>query len=206
MSSFVRNIRKFRRADGGNATIEFVLLFPVFIFLFLVGFESGYYMVRNVVLERAVDIAVRDIRLGNGRIPQFDDLKANICNNAGILPDCVNSIQIEMQQVDITPGSVASMQTAARCVDKQSTADSLTGTTYDLGAVNSMMIVRVCSLQQPLFPTTSLGVGMGVDSEGNYAMVTTTAFVNEPGTRATAIPTGGGSGGSGSGGTLGGNP
>jgi Flp pilus assembly pilin Flp len=188
---------RFRRQESGSATIEFVLLFPVIIALFMMGFESGYYMVRNVMLERAVDIAVRDVRLGNGRVPNFDDLKVNICNNAGLLPDCVNSIQIEMQEVAITPGGTVPMQTDARCVDRMSTDDSLTGTTYDVGQINSMMIVRVCTLQQPLFPTTSIGAGLGVDIEGNYAMVATSAFVTEPGTRAFAAPlsSGGGSGG-----------
>ena len=183
MSFPTRLLRRFRRQEDGNATIEFVFLFPIIISIFLIGFESGYYMVRNVMLERAVDIAVRDVRLGNGRIPQFDDMKANICNNAGLLPDCKNSIQIEMQEVAITPGGIATMQGDARCVDRQSTEDSLTGTTYDVGGINSMIIVRVCTLQQPLFPTTSIGAGLGVDSEGNYAMVATTAFVTEPGTR-----------------------
>ena len=164
------------------------------------GFESGYYMVRNVMLERAVDVAIRDVRLGNGRVPVFRDLKERICNQAGILPDCVNSLQIEMQTVAITPGGTAPMQTAARCVDKLSTADPETGTTYDLGAQNSMMIVRVCALMDPLFPTTGLGTGVRLYN-GEYALVATTAFVNEPGTRATAPyfpdgpPVGGESGG-----------
>jgi len=32
---------RFRRGQDGNATIEFVFLFPAFIFLFLTGFEAG---------------------------------------------------------------------------------------------------------------------------------------------------------------------
>lgn len=175
------------------------MLFPLIIAVFMMGFESGYYMVRNVMLERAVDIAIRDVRLGNGKVPNFADLKVNICNNAGLLPDCVNSIQIEMQEIAIAPGGTAPMQSDAKCVDRQSTEDSLTGTTYDVGQINSMMIVRVCTLQQPLFPTTSIGAGLGVDSEGNYAMVATTAFVTEPGTRAFAAPLSGGGGGGGGG-------
>jgi len=47
-------------------------------------------------------------------------------------------------------------------------------------------MVRVCALSKPLFPTTGFGVGMQVDPDGNYAMVATTAFVNEPGNRTVA--------------------
>lgn len=186
MSIYRNRLRAFRKEQDGNATIEFVVLFPAFVFLFLTGFESGYYMVRNVMLERAVDVAVRDVRLGNGKVPQFAALKERICEQATIIPDCKNSIQIEMQNIAIAPGGTAAVRTAAKCVDHLSTEDSITGTTYDVGEQNQMMMVRVCALSKPLFPTTGIGVGMQVDSLGNYALVATTAFVNEPGNRGMA--------------------
>jgi len=186
MSCFVNKFRRFRRKEDGSATIEFVLLFPVFMSLFLLGFESGFFMVRNVIFERAVDIAIRDVRLGNGRVPEFDDLKANICSNALLLNDCVDNIQIEMQTVQIVPGGIDPLRTPTRCVDTLSDEDQSQFTTFDLGEQNSMMVVRVCSLMEPFFPTTRLGAGLGVDVEGNVAMVITSAFVNEPGTRDTA--------------------
>ena len=182
--------RKFKKAQEGSATIEFVFLFPVFIFIFLMGFEAGYYMVRSVLLERGVEIAVRDVRLGNGKVPNFNVLKQKICNEAAIIPDCLNSIQIEMQPIAIAPGGTAPVNTRAKCVDRLSTVDPATATTYDVGSENQMMMVRVCALSKPLFPTTGIGVGMKVDAEGNYAIVSTTAFVNEPGNRAFApVPT-----------------
>lgn len=183
LSGFLRRYRSFRKGQNGNATIEFVFLFPVFIFLFLTGFESGYFMVRNVMLERAVDVAIRDVRLGNGNVPDFDDMKLSICQQAAIIPDCVNSVQVEMQSIAITPGSTTALRAPARCVDRASTDDSITGTTFDVGLENQMMMVRVCALMQPLFPSTGIGVGMRVDAEGNYAIVATTGFVNEPGNR-----------------------
>ena len=186
MSSLSKNDQSFIEDQEGTATIEFVFLFPVFISLFLMGFESGYYMVRNVMLERAVDVAVRDVRLGNGRVPEFEALKDKICRQAAMIPDCMKSVQIEMQPVAISPGGTAVMVGPTKCVDRASTEDSLTGTTYDAGQENEMMIVRVCALSKPLFPSTGIGVGMKVDAEGNYAIVATTAFVNEPGNRAIA--------------------
>ena len=176
-------LTSFKKREDGNATIEFVFLFPAFMFLFLTGFESGYYMVRNVMLERAVDVAVRDVRLGNGSVPRFEKLKERICEQASIIPDCVNSVQIEMQSVAITPGSTTAVNGPVRCVDRLSEEDPETGTIYDAGNENELMIVRVCALSQPLFPTTRLGVGMKVDVEGNYAIVATSGFVNEPGNR-----------------------
>ena len=185
--------RMLRKNQDGSATIELVFLFPVFIFLFLTGFEAGYYMVRHVIVERAVEMAVRDVRLGNGKVPSFALLKAKICNQASIIPDCMNSIQIEMQPIAIAPGGTQPVRTAAKCIDQLSTDDPVTGTTYDVGQENQMMMVRVCALSKPIFPTSAIGSGMQMDANGNYAIVTTTAFVNEPGNRAGPAPQNGSS-------------
>jgi len=197
------SLRKFKKDEDGNPTIEFIIFLPLFMFLFIVMFEAGYYMVRGIMLERGVDVAVREVRLSNGAVPDYPTLKKIICNQAGILPDCENSVQIQMEQVPIAPGGIASFNAPARCVDVKSSDDASTGTTYDTGAQNQLMVVRVCALMQPLFPTTGIGAGMGVDSEGNYAIVRTAAFVTEPGSRAvfdsTASGSGGASTGSGSG-------
>lgn len=42
------------------------------------------------------------------------------------------------------------------------------------------MLVRVCALFEPFFPTTGLGMMMRYNARGDYALVATTAFVNEP--------------------------
>ena len=185
----------FRRREEGSASIEFVLLFPMIMFLFLTGFESGYYMVRNVMVERALDIAIRDVRLGGSKVPDLVGLKKNICANAGILPDCMNSLQIEMSPVAVEPGAIAAESGPIRCIDKGSNMDPSTATTYSIGGENEMMLVRVCALSQPLFPTTRLGLGMRVDGFGNYAIVAVAAFVNEPGQRTLDDSTAGGGGG-----------
>jgi len=180
----LNKICKLRDDENGSATIEFVILFPMIMFMFLTAFEAGYYMVRNVMLERAVDIAVRDVRLSKGQVPNFADIKARICEEALVLPNCLQNVQVEMRSIPIEPGSIAAMQGPSRCVDLDSTTDPANGTVYQTGQQNETMVVRVCALAQPMFPTTQLGLGMAKDAQGNYAIVATTAFVNEPGNRA----------------------
>lgn len=187
MSVLFKKFARFGRREEGSATIEFVFLFPLFMTLFLMGFESGFYMVRNVMLERSVDIAVRDIRLGNGKVPEMAALKERICEVGTIIPDCENSVQVYMTRLDPTPGSVAAIAGPARCVDKSSTEDQDQFTSYDVGDVNSLMFVQVCAVAEPFFPTTGIGIGMQKSElAGNYAIVASAAFVNEPGTRAIA--------------------
>lgn len=216
MRPFVNKYARFRAREDGSATVEFVFLFPLFILIFLMGFESGYYMIRNVLLERAVDISVRDIRLGNGRVPSYDIVRDQICENTIIIPDCRNTIHIYMEEVPIAPGSIAAVAGPARCINRYSEDDQFDGTDYNVGGVNTMMIVQVCAVVSPLFPGIGVGLGLqraelGVDIEGyedagQAAIVATTAFVTEPGTRAMlpdpSQPMGGGSdGGGGAGGS-----
>lgn len=183
-----RRFHAYKSSEDGTATVEFVLLFPIFVFLFLMGFEAGYYMVRTVMLERAVDLAVRDVRLGNGNIPEYRLLKANICAEAGVIPNCMDSVQVDLREVDAVPGGTIPMRNDAICNDKTQDAQFNTRNTYyDVGSANNVMMLRVCALSEPLFPTTGIGVGMRTAETGDdYAIVATALFVNEPGDRGIA--------------------
>lgn len=177
-------LARFRQKEDGNATIEFVFWFPLFMFIFMMGFESGYYMVRNVMLERGVDQAARSVRLSNGSVPDLATLKMNVCQGAAIIPDCVNSLQIELEPVTKAPGGVAAaVGNSIRCIDKEAPPDVDQTGDFATGVQNQLMIMRVCALSKPFFPTTGIGAGMRIDSLGNYAIVATAAFVNEPGNR-----------------------
>ena len=208
MSFLKKNIRIYRRKEDGSATVEIVFLFPLFMSIFLMGFESGFYMVRNVMVERAVDISVRDIRLGNGNVPEYADIIQRICDAAVVLPDCENTVHIHMEEVAISPGAIAALDDAARCLNWYSDEPQYDDSEYEVGQANTMMLVQVCATVSPFFPTTGLGLKLqNSELSGDMAIVATTAFVNEPGTRAMApyTPpiggggTGGGTGGGGSG-------
>jgi len=64
------------------------------------------------------------------------------------------------------------------CVDRS--ADVQPVLEFDSGAANEMMLVRVCAVFDPFFPTTGLAAQMSLDSTGAYALVATSAYVNEP--------------------------
>ena len=177
-SSLLRRSSRLRRDESGASSIEFVILFPVFMSVFFAGFESGYLMVRNVMLERSVDLAVRDLRLGDPVPPTFDQFKQSICENAFFISNCNTRVQVQLRPVDMTtwgplPGD-------PRCVDVENPLEPFDPTQYNVGGNNELMMVRVCALFRPMFPTTGPALDMQYDSEGNYALVVTTAFVNEP--------------------------
>ncbi len=174
---FSRWLRRFRRQEDGSVTIEFVILFPAFLTIFLSATEAGIMMVRNVMLERGVDIAVRSLRLGSPS-PDFDQLRTAICDNAFLISDCANTVQVELQPINTTTWT--GLDNNPKCIDVTSQIAPVDATTYTLGSQNQIMVVRVCALFDVFFPSTSWGIAMPEFDDGRYALVSSSIFVNEP--------------------------
>jgi len=167
--------RGFRREDG-TATIEFVLTVPVLLTIFMASFESGLLMVRSIMLEQSVDMTMRELRLGHYMAPSSDQLKEEICSRTVIFRDCEDQIMIEMRRINT--GSWSMPATQVTCIDRDEEVQPVTA--LQIGQQNDVMLVRVCVIQDAMFPTTGIGLGLAVDSEGGYALTSTTAFVTEP--------------------------
>lgn len=101
MKQFIHTLRHFRRDEDGNATVEFAILFPFFIFMFCAAVELGMITFRHSMLERGLDLAVRDVRLTTGANFQHNDIKDLTCQYAGFLPDCDTQLHLEMQPLDM---------------------------------------------------------------------------------------------------------
>lgn len=173
--------RRFRlwpraRREDGNATIEFVILFPMFVFILVSATEIGFITLRHTMLERAVDLTVRDIRLGTGTAPQYKDIKDTICDRAGVIPKCKDNLKIEMIRMDLR--AWAQPPASYDCVNHEEEVQPVR--TFTNGMDNEMMLLRICALFKPVFPLSGLGRDLQTDSSGYVAMVTATAFVQEP--------------------------
>ena len=169
---------RFRRDESGTSTVEFVILFPLFMAIFFAAFESGYLMLRNVMLERSVDLAVRELRLGDPNPPTDVEFRQQICDNAYYVSDCNNRVMVELRPVDMTTwGPLPGPATCTNISDP----DSIQPPPYLTGGNNELMMVRVCALFEPMFPTTGLGLAMRrLPERPEYALIVTTAYVNEP--------------------------
>ncbi|PRY25264.1 TadE-like protein [Aliiruegeria haliotis] len=180
----VRHATGFFRRESGNSTVEFVIVMPLFLVLFMSTFELGLIMVRQVMLDRATDITVRTLRLGFWEISEDSDearevherMKDFICDNASILPDCENNLMIELSPVSTETWQP--LPSTATCVDKEEDVQPLT--TFKNGTDNELMMVRVCALFEPVFPYHHLGMRLPrYDADHSY-MISVSAFVNEP--------------------------
>lgn len=174
--------------DRGTASIEFVFIIPVIMMIFMASFESSLYMARHVMLERSVDIVVRDIRLGNLDDLNHSELKEVICERSAMgisVQNCVDSMRIWMQPINTA--DFAMIAPPRGCVDRAEPIDPLAPepdpSEFRFGSDNEIMLMRICLKETPMFPTTIVGAGLIADGEedGSYAILTTTVFVNEPG-------------------------
>lgn len=165
----------FRLADG-TASIEFVLIIPVVMAVFMAGFESGLLMTRHIMLERAVDMTMRELRLGHLVDPTHDSLKTEICSRTVVISDCENVIRIHLQTISTADWSLPSDEPT--CVDR---AEEITpDIALDPGSESDLMLVRVCVVVDAIFPTSGIGLRLQKDDQNGYGLVSVSAFVNEP--------------------------
>ncbi|MEO1307642.1 MAG: TadE/TadG family type IV pilus assembly protein [Pseudomonadota bacterium] len=173
-----RALRRFWRNTEGSPTVEFVIVFPAFMVLFVSSFEAGLMQIRATMLERGVDMAVREIRLSTSTPPTYDDVKRMVCDGAGLIPNCLDSIRLEMRRISPHTGSM-NVPVQAQCVDRQEPVEPVEFD--DVGDENDLMLLRVCVLFRPLAPTTGLGYQLANgDADGEYALVSMSAYVSEP--------------------------
>lgn len=164
-------------SEEGTATIPFVIFVPFFLTLVIASVEMGLLMVRSVMLERGLDMAVRDLRLGLTASPSYEQLKQNICNNAGIIPNCMATMHLELRRVSKVTWEPLS--SGATCINRVEDPDP--DVSFETGVSNDMMLIRACVKFRPMFDLTGVVFHADtLDSAGDYALVSATAYVNEP--------------------------
>ena len=176
MSRMQKACRHFRRAEDGNATVEFAVYFTVFFMILAAGVEVAYMNLRHAMLERGVDLAVREIRLSTGHIPSYAEVRDRICEEATVLDECGDNLQLEM--VEVNPRQFSSMPGPSDC--RNAAQDPRPYRNFVHGAENKLMLLRACLKYKPMIPFTSLGAELNIDDEGYAQMIVTSAFVQEP--------------------------
>jgi hypothetical protein len=175
--AFKNFLHRFRRDERGTASLEFVLVAPFFLGIMIFSIELGFVTMRATFLERGLDMAVREVRLGTGTAPQHDDIKQIICDNTIIINDCASNLQLEMRPADIR--NFTALDQTADCTDQAEPAKPVRE--FVPGQQNELMLLRACLKYNPLFPASVLGSQLiNNDSSGQAALIATTAFVQEP--------------------------
>lgn len=168
---------QFLGRDHGTATVEFVIVVPLVLAFLFSSIDFGVVMLRQVFLDRSVDIAVRQVRLGNVPDSGFDAFRDMICAGTILIPNCQASISIEMRPVDTV--TWAGLDSPAECINREQ--DISPTLQFDAGdGGQELMLIRVCIVADPFLDMTGLVLGMPLDASGAYHIVSHAAFANEP--------------------------
>jgi len=170
-------VRKFRTEDG-NSSIEFAMVFPVFIVLFMSVIEMGVMMTRYMMFERALDVTVREMRLASSGSYTQDEIKRAICDETLIVASCRDALQIEMERLDENEANWSFPSMNAVC--KNRVEEIVPATTFQPGASHDTMYVRACLSVEPMFPWAGIGATLSKDDSGAYNMIAQSAFSVEP--------------------------
>ena len=177
LRKFYKGLRRLGLSESGAATVEFVVVFPFFVGVFVSAYEVAVMNMRAVMLERATDVVVREIRLTGGGDLNYDRVVEAICERTLMIPQCVDSTKIELRPVDTTTWD--GLTNDLSCIRREETIQA--PIRFRNGVENEMMLMRVCSIVQPLFPTFGVGRSIPRDESGeHYRLIASTAFVNEP--------------------------
>lgn len=180
MIKLLNTIRRFRRAERGNVTVEFALMFPVFIMILTSSIEMGVITIRQTLLERGLDIAMREVRVGTGANYTHDQVRAMICDGAAIFEDCEQNLRLEMVPND--PRNYTRLPNTVDCAQHSTGGNEVLNPVrnFAAGQSNELVIVRACMLYDPIFPTSQLALERTTDQNGKSALVAVSAFTQEP--------------------------
>lgn len=173
-------LSRFRRSRRGSAGIEFAIIGPVHIALMLGMIETGMILAKTTLLDLGVSAATKYVYVGaaaSGTVTRAD-IKNEVCKFVSKLqPDCYENLIVELTEITDfgdTPENAVQCQEAGADDDIEPTV------TFRPGGSSDIMYMRICLTTNIMFPGVGAGLALTKTTEGNYEIVSSTAFVNEP--------------------------
>lgn len=161
-------LRRFFRTDRAAATAEFVIGFPLVFLMFIVTLETCFLMMRATMLQRGLEMAIRDVRLGNIKNPLMSVMEQAVCDRIQIVPNCTSSLTLEftlVNQASFQMPAPTQPCTVRSAADAQARSASI----YSTGAANDLLVVRACLVVNAISPISDV-----------YRLYSRTALVIEP--------------------------
>ncbi len=171
------HMKRFWRDEGGTATLEMVIMFPLMMLLFMAAFETAAILTRQIMLERTLDMSVRVLRLAQGVVTDADAVRDTMCANTSLLPNCETLLTIDLQVIDDTFTMPSNNQICAgRGNDIVISPDN----EFNQGGNNEFVLIRTCLVVDRILPFSGFGLNLATDESGGMHMMASSIFVNEP--------------------------
>lgn len=167
--------RLLRRDARGAVAVEFALIVPLLLALIFSTLEAGWVMLQSIMLDRALDLTVRELRIGSFANPTQEEMRRRVCERALVLVDCQRNLALELIPIVNSAGYPAD---GARCINRGSEVAPVLR--FSGGARAQTMFVRACFVVSPLTPGLGLSMALPKDETGALRLVSTSAFLNEP--------------------------
>ena len=181
----VNRVTDFLRDERGNASLEFVIAFPFFMALMFMMGEVAVFQTRAILLDRGVDLAMRDLRIGALKNPTHNRIKDKICQGAFLIESTCNA-GLRIEFIPVNPATGDFERTQPSCRDLPAEADELNPIIFDVnaGQRGEIMFMSVCLVVHPFIPGGLMGTLLRVQSpisdSTRYALIAQSAFMNEP--------------------------
>lgn len=132
-------------------------------------------MTRAMMLERGVDVAAREVRLGLDPTMTHEKLKYVVCKYSRILMNCNRDLVLELVEMDLTKDYP---QNDPNCIDRTGAIDPVID--FTPGGRERIMFIRACMVIDPIVPGMGLGLTLPKDASGGFQLISYAAFMNEP--------------------------
>ncbi|GAB5448193.1 TadE/TadG family type IV pilus assembly protein [Gymnodinialimonas sp.] len=171
-------IRAFWKDEAATATLEFVIVFPLLMIVYIAAFETALILTRQIMLERSLDMSTRVLRLAQGVITDASTVRDTMCSNTNLLPNCETLLTIDLQIIDRTVYDMPSNDQV--CAGRGNGIVIAPDNEFEVGADNDFLLIRTCLVVERILPFSGFGLNLTRDDDGDMHMMASTIFVNEP--------------------------
>ena len=176
--------------QSGATTVEFVILFPVFVSTIFWIMEVGFLNVKALQLDRGLEFAVRDVMTNDAVTDMTEEeahehLKSIVCDKT-VIADCGDLLKIELSTVNDYADFGDSV---GACRDRAIELDPVLSLTYTPdynlnpgSCTESLVLVEVqaCLLAETILPPFFSRIGTKGGDDGYFEIRSISALLNEP--------------------------
>ena len=168
-------MRALLKDTTGAAAVEFAIIAPLFFVMVFSVIEIGWTMTKQMMLDRAMDSVVRELRIGRSEGFTVDYVRDRICSEATIFSSCSAEMLVEMVPV---PAGSAYPDANATCATESTKVKPVTQ--FDPGHRSEVVFIRSCVGVTPLTPGIGFGMHLRYNADDGFFMTSESALLNEP--------------------------
>jgi hypothetical protein len=182
----MNRLKEFWKDEDGSPITEFVVVAPLFFMMFFWVFELGIMTVRWAMLDRGLDLTIRDLRTnsisgisGVNNVADHDLLRNLVCENSGVLKNCQDYLYLELT---VLGNGVAIPDDGAECVNRSAPADTRPSINFGSpgGVTNfqEIVYVRACYWIDPIMPFGLRLFGVSTEAKAPNGATKNTVYEN----------------------------